>query len=349
MKVDSVEIKNRGVGIMKAHVVTKFEHKAIFETIEVQKPSVLPGHVLIKVAATSINPIDCKIRSGVVQIGPSLPAILHGDVSGIVVEIGEGVTDFSVGDEVYGYAGGVKGKQGVLADYMLAEGKLISHKPKTLSFVEAASLPVVAITAWKALIERANIQQGQKILIHGATGGVGHIAIQLAKYKGAIVYATASSEEKVKMGYTLGADYVFSYKEKGVNEYVQEYTDGIGFDVVLDTVGTQILDDSFRAAKVNGTVVSIATRSTHDLSMMHAKGLTLHVVFSIIPLLHGEGKEEQQRILQSFAEVIDNHGIKPLLDPQSFTFAQVNEAYDYMENEKKCGKVVLHNENFMKD
>jgi NADPH:quinone reductase len=332
--------------LMKAYVLNKFGPNAAFERVDLQKPSVLPGHVVIKVAATSINPIDCKIRSGAVQIGPDLPAILHGDVSGVVVEIGEGVTDFCVGDEVYGYAGGVKGRQGALADYMLVEEKLIAHKPKTLSFQEAASLPVVAITAWKALIERATIQKGQKILIHGATGGVGHIAIQLAKYKGAIVYATASSEEKIKHGYELGADYVWSYKEKNIEEYVREYTGGEGFDVIFDTVGTHTLDDSFRAAKINGTVVSIATRSTHDLSMMHGKGLTLHVIFSIIPLLHNEGKEEQQRILQSLAEVVDSGKVKPLLDPEVFTFARVNEAYDYMEHEKKYGKVVVYNEDF---
>ncbi|GGE74736.1 zinc-dependent alcohol dehydrogenase family protein [Priestia taiwanensis] len=331
---------------MRAYVLNEFSKRAHFEQIEIEKPVVLPGYVLIRVAATSINPIDGKIRSGAVPIGPSIPAILHGDVAGVVVDIGEGVTGFSIGDEVYGYAGGVKGRQGALADYMVAEATLIAHKPKTLSFQEASALPVVAITAWKALIERANIQQGQKVLIHGATGGVGHIAIQLAKYKGAIVYATASSEEKVKIGYELGADHVFSYREKHVDEYVEEYTDGKGFDVVLDTVGTQTLDDSLQAAKVNGTVMSIATRSTHDLSMMHAKGLTLHVVFSIIPLLHHEGKEEQQRILQLLAEVIDNTGMKPLLDPLSFSFGDANKAYEYMENEKKYGKVILYNESF---
>ncbi len=166
---------------MKAYVVWNYGPNAQFELADILKPTIRPGHVLIQVKATSLNPVDWKIRTLDVPIAPELPAVLHGDVAGVVTEVGEGVSTFNVGDEVYGCAGGVKGQGGALAEYMLADAQLLAHKPQTLGFRETAALPLVSITAWEGLIDRARVQPGQQVLVHAAAGGVGHVALQLAK------------------------------------------------------------------------------------------------------------------------------------------------------------------------
>nr|WP_089966503.1 zinc-dependent alcohol dehydrogenase family protein [Lihuaxuella thermophila] len=316
--------------------------------METDRPKVLPGHVLIRVAASSVNPIDMKIRSGFVPaLAPAFPAVLHGDVAGVIEETGEGVTSFQPGDEVYACAGGFKNTPGgALADYMLADARLVAHKPKSLSFREAAALPLVSITAWEALIDRAQIQPGQKVLIHGAAGGVGHVAIQIAKAKGAQVYTTASSEEKLKIARDLGADVAINYRRQSVREYVDQYTDGQGFDVVFDTVGGANIDRSFEAAKVKGTVVTIATRSTHDLTPMHNKGLTLHAVFMILPILTGEDVSHHGQILKQIAQWVDEGTLRPLLDSKSYKFSEASLAHKRLESGQAIGKVTLVNENF---
>lgn len=330
---------------MKAIVINQFGGPEVFEIRDQPRPTVLPGQVLLRVKATSVNPIDTKIRSGLVPaLAPEFPAILHGDAAGIVAEVGPGVTSFQPGDEVYGFAGGIKGIPGALADFMLVDAALLARKPQSLTMLEAAALPVVALTAWQGLLERAKLQANQTVLIHGATGGVGHIALQIAKWVGARTYATVSSAAKEALAYRLGADTVINYKQKTPAEYVQQYTDGNGFDVVFDTVGGSNLDHSFTAAASNGTVVSIATRSTHDLTPLHSKGLSLHVVFTLLPLLTGIGRSKQSQILTSITELCDAGVIRPLLDPNAFSIDQVTAAHRYLESGQAIGKVVLANE-----
>src|ERR1700722_13476036 len=167
---------------MKAQIITQFGDPAVFKLTEMPQPILQPGYVLIKVSATSVNQIDCKIRSGKVpEIAPDFPAILHGDVVGIVDTLGENVTGFQSGDEVYACGGGLKGISGALAEYMLVDAHSLALRPKKLSALASAALPLVGITAWEALFLKAKLQAGQKILIHGGVGGVGHIAVQLAK------------------------------------------------------------------------------------------------------------------------------------------------------------------------
>lgn len=227
---------------MKSQIIQSFGEPSVFQYKEISKPELKPGHVLIQVKATSVNPIDTKVRAGAVPaVAPEFPAVLHGDVSGLVSAVGEGVTEFKIGDEVFGCAGGFRGTGGALAEFMLADADLLAHKPKNLTMEEAAALPLVSITAWEALFNRARLIPGQNILIHGATGGVGHIAIQLAKWGGATVYTTASSQEKLEIGTRLGADITINYREESVHDYVQKYTNGKGFDVVFDTVGVKTL------------------------------------------------------------------------------------------------------------
>jgi NADPH2:quinone reductase len=288
---------------MKAHVITQFGPPSVFQSVEVSKPSIQPGHLLIRVWATSVNPIDCKMRAGAApQITPDFPAILHGDVSGIVEEVGEGVTDFSVGDAVFGCAGGVKGSGGALAEYMLVDARLMAIVPTTLTMAEAAALPLVCITAWEALIDKLDIQPGHKILIHAGTGGVGHVAIQLAQWRGAEVYTTVSSPQKAKLAQALGVVDTINYHEESVQDYVNRLTDGQGFDAVLDTVGGDLISQSLEAVAVYGDVATIQSRGVQlDLSVLQAKSASLHGVFMLLPLLRNVQRERHGKILKAIA------------------------------------------------
>ena len=326
-------------------MIKKFGDASVFEIAEVPKPKAILGHVVIKVKATSVNPIDIKIRSGAVPaVAPEFPAVLHGDVAGVVVEVGEGVTEFRVGDEVFGCAGGFKGTDGALAEYMLADVQLLAPKPKNLTMAQAAALPLVTITAWESLCNRAKVQNGQTVLIHAATGGVGHVAIQLAKLAGAKVFTTASSEEKLSIGRRLGADETINYREQSVEQYVKEYTDGKGFDIVFDTVGGENLDRSFLAAATSGTVLAIAARSTHDLSPLHAKALSLHITFMLLKVINKEQRQDHGRILREVTNLVEKGKLHPLIDEKTFTFDQVSEAHSFLESNMAIGKVVLTNE-----
>ena len=327
---------------MKAIVIKQFGEPNVFQIADLPVPEVLGDRVLIRVAATSINAVDYKIRSGAVaDIAPNFPAILHGDVAGVVEAVGDGVDGFKVGDQVYACAGGVKGTSGALAEYMLADARLVALKPKSLTMAEAAALPLVSITAWEGLIDRAHVQRGQKMLIYGGTGGVGHIAVQLAKWSGAKVYALVSNGEKAAIARQLGADVTINYRQTAVAEFVAEHTNGEGFDVVFDTVGNDNLQNAFRAAKLNGTVVSLVSLSQQDLTLLHAKGLTLHLVYMLIPMLSGIGCSRHGEILSKLADLVDRGEVRPLLDPQSFIFTEVAAAHAYAESGQAVGKVVL--------
>jgi NADPH2:quinone reductase len=327
---------------MQATVINRFGSPEVFETMQLPDPQARPGHIVIHVAATSVNPVDCKIRQGkLAAITAEFPAVLHGDVCGVVQDVGDDVNDFAIGDEVYACAGGVKGSGGALGEYMLADARLVAKKPTSLSMAEAAALPLVSITAWEALIERAKVTEGQTVLIHGATGGVSHVGIQLAKWAGATVYATCSSVQKAEIAKLLGADQCIFYKDVKVQDYVKDLTAGRGFDVVFDTVGGDNLASCFQAAAINGKVVSVSTRCQQDLSLMHAKGLTLHVVFMLIPLLHNIGRKRHGNILRQIAALVDENKLKPLIDEQKFTIADISLAHQRLESGAAFGKVIV--------
>jgi NADPH:quinone reductase len=330
---------------MKAFVIDHFGAPDSFHFADLPKPDLLPNHVLIKVAATSVNPVDTKIRRGwIPNISSGFPAVLHGDVAGIIEAVGDNVNAFKVGDEIYGCAGGVKGTGGALAEYMLADSNLIAHKPKSLTMTEAAALPLVSITAWEGLIDRAQVQSGQKVLVYGGTGGVGHLGVQLAKSAGAEVYATVSSPAKAAIALSLGADVAINYHDTAVEEFVAQYTDGQGFDLVFDTVGNDNLQNAFQAVKLNGTVISTVSTSQQDLSLMHAKGLTLHLVYMLLPMLSGINRANHGKILAQLAQLVDQGQVRPLLDDQTFTFSEVTAAHAYLESGQAIGKVVLVND-----
>jgi NADPH2:quinone reductase len=327
---------------MQAMVIREFGGPEVFERREIPKPSPAPGQVLVRVKASSVNPVDTKIRSGMLAaMAPEAPSVLGCDMSGVVEEIGEGVAGLAPGDAVYGSPGGVKGHPGALAEYMTADVRLIAPKPERLTWEEAAALPLVSITAWDGLIDRAKVHAGQRVLVHGGAGGVGHLALQLCAAQGAEVWTTVSSPEKEEIARSLGAAGVINYREQSVDDYVRTVTDGKGFDVVFDSVGGENVARCFQAAAVSGTVVSISTRTTADLSPLHAKGLTLHVVFMIIPLLYNRGREHHGEILRSLTRLVESGKVRPLCDPRRFAFADAAEAHTWLQSGKAVGKVVL--------
>lgn len=327
---------------MRAMVIEEFGGPEVFKPMEIARPELLPGHIMIDVHATSVNAVDLLIRQmGPEFLTPPFPAVLQSDVAGVVRAVADDVTAFKPGDEVYGCAGGFPGMGGALAELMVADANLIAHKPKSLNMAEAAALPLVTITAWEALYERTRITAGDKVLIHGGAGGVGHVAVQLARAAGAEVHATVSSEEKAAIAQRLGAATTINYREQEVGSYVQEYTAGEGFDVVFDTVGNENLMRSFEAAKRNGEVVTTVSLGQYDMSVAHLRGLTLHIVFMLIPLLHNRGREHHGKILRAAASMVDRGELQPLLDAHQFSFEQVADAHALMESAEHIGKVVV--------
>jgi NADPH2:quinone reductase len=325
---------------MKAQLLQTYGDTPDFRLTDIDVPAVKPGHVLVRVVATSVNPIDIKIRKMRPPFAPALPAILGMDVAGTVEAVGEGLSGFKPGDEVFGCAGGLADMPGALAEYMLADATLLALKPANLTMAQAAALPLVTITAWDALFDRARIKAGQFVLIHAGTGGVGHVAVQLAKSCGARVAATVSSAEKAELAQSLGADEIINYREEKPEEYVARLTGGRGFDVVFDTVGGANLDASFLAAGPSGVVVSTNTRSTHDLSALHAKALTLSVVFMLLPLITGQGRVRHGEIMAQVAALAQGDKLRPHLGGV-FPLADIAKAHDFLDSGRAVGKVVI--------
>ena len=328
--------------LMHAMVLDDFGEPDVFRQTELPCPEIPAKHVLIRVAASSVNPVDTKIRQGrLAAIAPDRPAILHGDVAGTIAAVGADVEGLAIGDEVYACAGGVTGRQGAIADFMLAEATLVAHAPQSIPLNDAAALPLVSITAWEALIDKARVQAGQTVLVFGGTGGVGHIGVQLAKWRGAKVVATCSSTDKAEQLKMLGIEDIANYREESLEDIIESRTEGQGFDVVFDTVGGENIQNAFAAARLNGTIVTTAARSIQDLSQMHAKGLTLHAVFMLIPLLYNRDTAHHGEILRQVAKLVDDDQLRPLLDSQQFRFADLSKAHAYLESGMHSGKIIL--------
>lgn len=327
---------------MKAAILHQFGPDAPFTVEDTTPPTAGPGQVIVRIAATSVNTVDTMIRSmgpEELPLSPQAPAILGMDFAGTIESVGEDVSQFAVGDEVYGCAGGLADLPGALAEFMVADARLIAKKPKSLSMREAAALPLVGITALEGL-ERAGARSGQRVLVQGGAGGVGHVAVQLAKHKGADVYTTISGQASRDIVAAYGATPI-DYREKSVEEYVAEHTGGAGFDVVYDSVGGTNMAKSFEAAALNAHVVTTVSMLELDLTPAHFKGLSIHVVFMLIPMLHDHAREEHARILEELAQIVDAGGLKPLVDEERFDLETVGAAYAKLSSGKATGKVVI--------
>ena len=285
--------------LMKA--VTLGGVKQSFKLTSMPRPRPTRGEVLIRIAASGVNPLDTKIRAGVAgHARHPLPAILGIDLAGTVVAVGPDVTTFSAGDEVYGMTGGVGGVQGSLAEYASVDPALLAKKPKTLDMRQAAAVPLIFITAWEGLVDRARVRAGQNVLIHGGAGGVGHVAVQIARAFGANVFATGSAGSLAYIR-QLGATPI-DYGATTVEQYVTQNTDGKGFDIVYDNVGGVTLDASFNAITRFGHVVSALGWGTHALAPLSFRGGTYSGVFTLLPLLSGEGRAHHGEILREATE-----------------------------------------------
>lgn len=304
-------------------------------------PGVSAGHVVVKVHAAGLNPLDAKIRAGQAEHARHpLPAVLGIDMAGVVESVAADVEGFSPGDEVFGMTGGVGGIQGSLAQFASVDAALLARKPLAFSMRDAAATPLVFITAWEGLVDRARVSPAKSVLIHGGAGGVGHVAIQIARAFGAAVYATGSAEQANAIR-DLGATFI-DYRQQSVDDYVRQHTQGEGFDVVFDTVGGQNLDNSFVAARrYHGHVVSALGWGTHSLAPLSFRAGTYSGIFTLLPLLSGRFREHHGQILREAARLADAGQLRLRVDAQKFDLDTAEQAYQYLESGAASGKIVV--------
>ena len=322
---------------MKAYLVEKANGP--FREVEMERPEPSHNQVLIKVHACGVNPLDIKIRAGeAAHAKQPLPQVLGLDMAGVVEAVGAGVTAFRPGDEVYGMVGGVGGLQGTLAEFVAADAALLAHKPKTLTMRQAAALPLVTITAWEGLIDRAHVHSGQTVLVHAGTGGVGYTSVQIAIASGAKVFATVS-DDKRSIVEELGATAID--RHAAVEDYVAQFTAGDGFDVVYDTLGGPVLDASFAAVKrYTGHVISCLGWGAHSLAPLSFRGATYSGVFTLYPLLSGMQRAHHGHILTEAAKLAEQHQLTPLLATHQFGPDEIAAAYELVAK-GSTGKVVV--------
>ncbi|NUF85021.1 NADP-dependent oxidoreductase [Acinetobacter seifertii] len=329
---------------MKAAYISRYGTINDVEVGEQPKPSIKSNAVLVKIHATSINPLDLRVVEGEFKaiLPLKFPFILGNDFAGTVVQIGENVTSFKVGDEVYARTD----LSGAFAEYALVQESSLALKPKNISMGSSASLPLVSLTAWQALVETAKIKPGQKVLIHAGSGGVGTIAIQLAKHLGATV-ATTTSGKNFGWVRELGADIVIDYKKTDFENEIKD------FDLVLDTQGGKILEKSLNVLKPGGRVISIS--GPPDKAFAEAINANWFLKF-IVPLLSWSirNKAKKRGITYSFlfmkpnghqlsqiTELVETLKIKPVVDTE-YAFSQIKEALQYVNTGRTKGKVVVN-------
>ncbi|MFZ4878215.1 zinc-dependent alcohol dehydrogenase family protein [Janthinobacterium sp. Mn2066] len=324
---------------MQALVLNAFN--TAMSVTDLAVPQAGPGQVLLRIAASGVNPLDTKIAAGQApHARPRLPAILGVDVAGTVAAVGEGVATFAIGDRVYGMAGGIAGIPGSLAEYGVFETALLAPVPQNLSWREAAALPLVFITAWEGLVDRAHVKAGDTVLVHGGAGGVGHMAVQIAVAMGATVYATGSAASRGTIE-ALGAHFI-DYRASTVDEYVAEHTAGAGFDIVYDTVGGSTLDASFKAARIyGGHVVSCLGWGTFALTPLTARAASYSGVFTLLPLLSGKDHARHGAILLQANRLIAAGELRINLDPRHFTLATAQQAHAAQADGSARGKLVV--------
>lgn len=313
---------------MKAMVLTRFGGPEVFEERDVPQPEPQAHEVVVKVHATSVNPMDVLFRQGAGQwAGITPPAILGYDVSGEVATVGDGVHDFQVGDAVY-YTPDPFAGQGSDAEYHVVREAIVARKPATLSHLEAASIPLVGTVAWEALINRGQLQAGETVLIHGAAGGVGSLALQIAKAVGATALATCRPHHRAFVQ-SLGADATIDYMQEDALEMVKQQTHGAGVDVVFDAVGKELLASSIAVTKPFGRMVSI-TGPTGDLSAGYYKDLTVHFAST----------RRARSTLDELRTLIEQERIKPVIDTV-LPLREIAQAHQRLEQGGLRGKIVL--------
>ena len=324
---------------MRALILDNYE-TAQFRSAQIDKPTAGAGKVLVRIVASGVNPIDYKIRTGQAPYAmPELPAVLGTDLAGVVEAVGEGVTAFKPGDEVYGLTGGVRGLQGSLAEFAAVDARLLALKPKNLSMREAAALPLVALTAWEGLVDRAKVQAGQKVLVQGGAGGVGHLVVQLAVAHGAEVFATVRSHG-VETVRRLGATPI-DVTTTSVADYVAEHTGGKGFDIIYDTIGGPALDSAFEAIAHYGHIASCAAFGEHALATGSLRCATLSGVFVLLPMLTGERRAHHGDVLRQVTQLVEAGRVAAIVDARRFDLDSAMDAHALVEQGGAQVKVVI--------
>jgi NADPH:quinone reductase-like Zn-dependent oxidoreductase len=311
---------------MKSAQIRKYGGSDVIEISETTlTPALTAGSVLVAIKATAINPIDWKIREGYMQqmIPLHFPSTLGMDFSGVIKQVGEGVisSDFKQGDEVYGQAGVTNGGSGAFAEVALANIGHIAHKPKRLNHLEAAAIPLVGVSAWQALVENMGLSKDQKILIHGGAGGIGSIAIQLAKLLGAFVSTTVNINDK-QFVQELGAGQDIDYKSQKFEDLVHDY------DAVYDTIGGDTYKRSFKVLKKDGIIVSMLEQPNSELMQQYG----VKAIFQFT----GVNNER----LTKLAQWVDQNDIRINVD-RTFSLDETKDALDYQKDVHPRGKVVI--------
>jgi NADPH2:quinone reductase len=328
---------------MKAVMMTAIGGPEVLQTKEIKTPTSKNNELLIKLHAAGINPVDYKLRRKGTRYPDKLPAILGCDGAGVVEKVGQNVTKFKLNDEVYFCHGGIGDHPGNYAEYAIIDEKYAARKPKSLTFVEAAAAPLVLITAWESLFDRIEIKKGQIVLIHAGAGGVGHVAIQLAKTSECNVLTTVGSQAKAEFVTSLGADEAILYKENDFVEAVLKSTKGRGVDVVLDTVGGEVLKRSLEAVRIYGNLVTVlGPPEDMDWNVARVRNVGVSFELMLTPMTENlsEGKMHQAQILDKCAQLIDKNKLTIKID-RVFPLQNAAEAHDYLENNSVTGKVVL--------
>ena len=303
-----------------------------------------PHHVRVRLAAAGINPVDTKLRARPAYYPDKLPAILGCDGAGIVESIGAAVTRFKEGDEVFFCNGGLGDEPGNYAEYTTLHEEHCAAKPVSLSLQDSAALPLVLITAWESLIDRAALQDGQTVLIHAAAGGVGHIALQLARHLGAYIAATISDDTKAGIAARFGAEKIIHYKSQDFVQEALAWTGGKGMDVIFDTVGGDTFLRSLAATRIGGKLVSILSTplSQSDVQLARLRNLSLCYDLMLTPQIMGlhEERVHQRQILEQGAQLVDAGKLEVLVS-HKLPLEQAAEAHRLIEQSGMIGKVVL--------
>jgi len=299
--------------------------------------------IKVRLHAAGINPVDTKIRKGgLFYPNAELPTVLGCDGAGEVVEIGANVTDFKVGDKVWFCHGGLGREQGNYAEFTVIDQRWASLMPQTATFETAAAAPLVLITAWGALFERGNLQADQTVLIHAGAGGVGHVAIQLAKIAGARVITTVSSNEKAAFVKSLGADEIIFYNQTNVATEVNRLTKNCGADLVFDTVGADVFKSSIACTAHFGRIVTLIDASNLDLNEARMRNLLIGFELMLTPMLRDLDSERDKHIelLKKCAAYIDA-GKLAVHVSQVLPLADAQKAHTLIEAGHTMGKLVL--------
>jgi NADPH2:quinone reductase len=329
---------------MKAIEMRETGGPAVLQLVDRPRPQIGgPDDILVRLKAAGVNPVDTKIRKNGPLISGGLPAVLGCDGAGVVEAAGAAVNRFKPGDEVWFCWGGIGGPIGSYAEYILLDHHLAQAKPREIGFVEAAAAPLVLLTAWEALHDRARLTEGQRVLIHAGAGGVGHVAIQLARAAGARVCTTVSSPEKADFAHALGAEYCINYQEEDLVESVMDWSEGHGVDIALDTVGPEVFRKTIPAMAHYGDLVTILDPGPDlDLKEARVRNLRISLELMLTPMLRDlpRARAHQGEILRRCAKLIDQGDLR-IHVPETFPLAQAQEAHKRIEAGHVTGKLAL--------